>query len=179
MTVAGGVLYLRRSVRIGWAHDHTLPEIASLAAKGDYVTALRLAESAEKIIPRAPQLASLLGEISTRVTIETTPVGASVEMKEYTSPDDRWISLGKTPLQQVRVPLGYFRWRVSKPGFAATEAAFATAGGTRVVRFSLDPESAVRQASCGCRAASSSSTSRSWAGWAPTSSSLSTSTNSK
>ena len=143
VTVAGGVLYLRRSVRIGWAHDHALPEIASLAAKGDYVTALRLAESAEKIIPRAPQLASLLGEISTRVTIETTPVGASVEMKEYTSPEDRWISLGKTPLQQVRVPLGYFRWRVSKPGFAATEAAFATAGGTRVVRFSLDPESAV------------------------------------
>jgi formylglycine-generating enzyme required for sulfatase activity len=62
-------------------------------------------------------------------------------MKEYGA-SDRWTSLGETPLQRVRVSGGVFPVEGVKPGFAF-EAAFATTGETGVVRFSLDPETAV------------------------------------
>ena len=39
-----------------------------------------------------------------------------MEVKDYLSPDDPWFPLGKTPLDDVAIPSGYLRWRVSKPG---------------------------------------------------------------
>ena len=32
------------------------------------------------------------------------------------SPEDSWTSLGKTPLDNIRIPAGYLRWRLTKAG---------------------------------------------------------------
>lgn len=48
--------------------------------------------------------------------VRSSPPGASVEIKDYLSPGDAWFPLGTTPLDNVRIPSGYLRWRVSKSG---------------------------------------------------------------
>jgi dienelactone hydrolase len=42
------------------------------------------------------------------------------------SPDTAWYHLGKTPLKDLRIPAGYFRWRLSKQGAGAYLAAPGT-----------------------------------------------------
>ena len=39
-----------------------------------------------------------------------------IEIKDYLSPGDPWHPLGTTPLENVTIPVGYLRWRVSKDG---------------------------------------------------------------
>lgn len=50
------------------------------------------------------------------MNIGSLPSGASVEIQDYLSPDGPWHRLGMTPIRNIRIPNGYFRWRVSKPG---------------------------------------------------------------
>ena len=37
-------------------------------------------------------------------------------MQDYATPDGPWRRIGVTPLKAVRLPKGYFRWKISKPG---------------------------------------------------------------
>jgi dienelactone hydrolase len=43
-------------------------------------------------------------------------VGATVAIQDYLAPDSSWYVLGTTPLKDITVPAGYFRWKVSKQG---------------------------------------------------------------
>jgi hypothetical protein len=149
LVVAGGVM--RTPEHPLTRRDRALPEIARLAAAGDYVAA-RSRERHRKIIPAAPQLAALFREISRRSRLEHA--GAAVEMKEYTAPDDRWISLGKTHQPDTNSD-GVFRWRVSNR-FASTETAFPTTGRilpplTRRLHTHWDGQGAGRLSSEYCR----------------------------
>ena len=45
----------------------------------------------------------------------STP-GAFVDVEDYLAPTDSWIRLGMTPLEHIRIPAGYLRWKLSKPG---------------------------------------------------------------
>jgi len=47
---------------------------------------------------------------------ELHAVGENVAIQDYGSPGDAWYLLGTTPLQEIRIPNGYFRWRLSKAG---------------------------------------------------------------
>ena len=80
------------------------------------MAAFRLLEEAQKYLPGDPQLAQLAEGLAHVVSVRSSPPGASVEIKDYLSPDDAWLPLGTTPLDKVRIPSGYLRWRVSKPG---------------------------------------------------------------
>ena len=73
-------------------------------------------------------------EISTVASIQSDPLDATVEINEYSGAEDQWIQLGKTPLK-TRVPHGFFRWKISKPGFAT--AYVAQSGGN--LRIALEP----------------------------------------
>ena len=53
--------------------------------------------------------------------ITTTPPGAEASIKPYETPEAEWIPLGMTPLQRVRIPRGYFRWKIEKPEFPTVE----------------------------------------------------------
>jgi formylglycine-generating enzyme required for sulfatase activity/dienelactone hydrolase len=143
IVATAGVVYFRRLSREAWATTQALPQIAELTLKGDLITAFRLAEEAEKIIPRNAQLASRLAEISRRFSIVSTPAGADLEVRPYVSPNDGWMALGKTPIEKVRLPLGQFRWRFSKPGFAVTEIAAPITDQVRDLNVTLDPEGSI------------------------------------
>jgi hypothetical protein len=49
----------------------------------------------------------------------------------------QWQNLGQSPLENIRLPFGYLRWRFSKQGYETVEGA---AGPERDINFTLDPQ---------------------------------------
>ena len=83
----------------------------------------RLAEQAEAILGDDPALAELMSRVSLNVDVRTDPPGADVFMKEYGHPEDEWIFVGVSPVEDLRLPYGFFRWKLEKDGFETVLAA--------------------------------------------------------
>ncbi|HEY2013314.1 MAG TPA: bifunctional serine/threonine-protein kinase/formylglycine-generating enzyme family protein, partial [Bryobacteraceae bacterium] len=106
----------QRSEKRHWAREQAIPEIGRLTGQNKPLAAFRLMAEARKYVPGDPQLAQMAEGLVHEVSVRSSPAGASVEIKDYLSPDDPWFPLGTTPLEHVKIPNGYLRWRVSKPG---------------------------------------------------------------
>jgi formylglycine-generating enzyme required for sulfatase activity/predicted Ser/Thr protein kinase len=106
-----------------WARQTALPEIARLLGRDDTDAAFRLAAIAEPYIPGDRQLADLKRHYSTTTTITSTPPGADVYVKGYLNVDADWLHIGRTPIEDARIPFGYLRWRVVRDGFPPLETA--------------------------------------------------------
>jgi dienelactone hydrolase len=132
--------YRQHSAAVLRLHDVTLPEIRGLIARQEIGAAFALAVQAERDVPDDPELAALWPRISVRTSIESAPAGAEVYVKEYRKPQSEWQHLGKTPLQKVRLPAVYSRWKVEVEGCAPLERASAIGAATHFV---LDPADAV------------------------------------
>jgi eukaryotic-like serine/threonine-protein kinase len=115
LALIGAWLY-RRSDRRHWAREEAIPEIMKLNGENKPLAAFLLLEQAERYLPGDPQLKQIAGEITETASITSSPAGASVDIQDYLSPDGAWYRLGLTPLQDLRIPKGYFRWKVSKAG---------------------------------------------------------------
>jgi dienelactone hydrolase len=126
--VSLGIWVFNHQAKVRWAREEALPEIERLATDlwGDFPEAYRLAERAEKIIPRDPKLAELFSKCSLKINIGTEPPGARIYMKEYKSPDSGWTYLGMTPIKKIRLPIGVFRWKMEKEGYETVLAAAST-----------------------------------------------------
>jgi eukaryotic-like serine/threonine-protein kinase len=120
---AVGTWQWRRASRIRWARTVAIPEIVRLNQEADNVAALRLARQAGEVVPRDPQLERLVNTISFARPIRTEPAGAAVSWKDYAKPDSDWEQLGITPIEGVRFPAAYLRWRIEKEGYEAIEVA--------------------------------------------------------
>ena len=112
---AAGLAY-RQSERRHWVREQAAPEIAKLASEDETAVAFPLIQTAEQILPDDPALVHAVNDATRVVSVTSTPSGADVEVKDYLDPKEDWLRLGKTPLDKVRVPGGYLRWRVSKAG---------------------------------------------------------------
>ena len=139
--------YLHRSKKVRWAREQALPDVLRLVSEGEYWTAFPLALEAERYIPTDPILLKAMPELSIHVSIETTPPGADVSFKRYEAAESDWEHLGRTPIEQKRVPQGYYRWRVEREGFRTLEQArssgpvwFASFGADTSIHWTLDPE---------------------------------------
>jgi formylglycine-generating enzyme required for sulfatase activity/dienelactone hydrolase len=92
-------------------------EVARLTSNGDFASAFVRAKAARGAITEEQWAA-----ISSEVNIETNPSGADIRWKDYSTPEAAWQSLGRSPLAQVRIPLGALRIQVAKDGFETLEA---------------------------------------------------------
>jgi formylglycine-generating enzyme required for sulfatase activity/dienelactone hydrolase len=129
LIVAGLSAWLyQRSEKRHWAREQAIPQIATLQAENRAVAAYLLLQRAERYLPGDPQLAQITAGLTHRASVSSTPPGATVEIKDYLSPDDPWVSLGTTPLKDVVIPIGYLRWRVSKAGVGEMTVAPETSG---------------------------------------------------
>ena len=100
------------------ARRQVIPEVVRLIQSDDYGAAFALARKAEADLPpNDPALAALWPQISALASFTTTPAGADVYLQQYASRKDEWEHLGQTPLEQIRLPLGTFRFRVERKGF--------------------------------------------------------------
>jgi eukaryotic-like serine/threonine-protein kinase len=114
------LLISHRSAKVRRAHEQ-VPEITRLAAEENYAAAFALAEQAEQYIPTDPALTNLWPHIAVSVSIATTPAGADVYLKEYKIPGANWRYLGKSPLNTLRIPRGFYRWQIKRDGHEIVE----------------------------------------------------------
>ena len=129
-----GVWLYQRAAQRRWARDEAIPQITQLLNARTPLAAFQLLDKARRYLPSDPALQSIADEYSESVSITSDPSGAQVEFKDYLTPNAEWKSLGITPLTNIRIPNGYFRWRVSEPGLGSIESAPET---NRSMNFSL------------------------------------------
>ena len=126
------VHFFRHQANVRWARGVVLPEVEKRIEENDVwrnlTDAYRLAEKAEKTIPRDPKLAELFSKCSFKINIKINPPGAKIYMKEYMAPDSEWTYLGVSPIEQIRLPVGIFRWKIEKEGYETVLAAASTWG---------------------------------------------------
>jgi len=95
----------------------SVPEIRAAIEKYNYAKAFQLTRAGLAAIPGDAGFNELLHDASTVAPILSEPAGASVSVREYGAPGDRWIELGVTPLSPATFPRGTLEWRFSKDGF--------------------------------------------------------------
>lgn len=135
---AVAIWFLQRDSRKDRARDFALPEARRLAENHDFAAAFALAGEAERHLPGDPALKALWPKIAIETTIETTPSGADIYLKEYGKPAAEWQHLGKSPLKEVRLARAAYRWQFRKAGFASVERAGQAPDRLQVA---LDPDS--------------------------------------
>jgi formylglycine-generating enzyme required for sulfatase activity/dienelactone hydrolase len=129
--------YLFRESRIRRAREVDLPEIVRLADAGKVGAALRLARETERVIP--DEIERLRRGSWDPVSVKTEPPGADVSFREYLGAESDWQSLGRSPVENVRLPFGYYRWRISRDGFQAVE----TVAYNGALTLRLDPPASI------------------------------------
>lgn len=116
-------MYLRsvNARRVQWAKGEALPEIVKLIEQHDYSAAFSLAKRVDEYIPQDPALTELWPRICKEYSITTTPAGASIFYREYSATDAPWEYLGQSPLENITLARGTYRWKIEKEGFATHE----------------------------------------------------------
>jgi serine/threonine protein kinase/formylglycine-generating enzyme required for sulfatase activity/dienelactone hydrolase len=128
-----GFWFSSRQSKIHRAKDELLPRIDQLIEAGfeKYPEAYRLATDAEKYIPHDPRLSEFFSRIAVNISIKTEPAGARIYAKEYKHPDNEWQYLGISPVENVRLPVGFFRLRMEREGYETVYAASSSFDRTR------------------------------------------------
>jgi dienelactone hydrolase len=133
--VASGFWFYHRSERRHWAKEEAIPRITKLKAADKSLAAFLLLKEAQRYLPADSQLTQIADEDTRVVSVTSSPTGANVAIQDYLSPDSAWYPLGLTPLKNIRIPTGYFRWKILKPGLGEYVAAPIT---REEMNFSLD-----------------------------------------
>ncbi len=125
---AVAVWFFQLQADIRQARYVLLPRIEQMVEAGfeKYAAAYKLAVEAEKYIPADPGLATILSKIALRLSIRTDPAGTKVFIKGYSDPKAEWQYLGISPIEKIRLPIGFFRWKMEKEGYETVFAAEPT-----------------------------------------------------
>jgi serine/threonine protein kinase len=114
LVVAGWLSH--RSSRRQWAREEAVPQITKLVADPKPLAAFDLLQQAQAYLPNDPDLQHLADQNTLLASITSSPSGATAAIQDYATPDGPWRVLGTTPLRDVTLPQGYFRWKLSTPG---------------------------------------------------------------
>ncbi len=134
--IIAAVWFFSRQAKIRWARDEAIPEIIELIEEEQYIPAFQLAQQAEKRIPNDPLLTDLWPKMSRTVSIRTDTPNADIYRKNYDDVSSSWEYLGKSPIDSIKIPFGYFRWKIEKQGYQTLEA--ASSGSEESLHFELD-----------------------------------------
>jgi serine/threonine protein kinase/dienelactone hydrolase len=141
-TATLAVWFFNRQAKVRWARQEALPEIERNLADSwrDSTDIYKLAEEAEKFITNDPQLIEIFSKCSLNINIKTDPPGADISIKKYDSPEGDWEYLGVSPLENIRMPIGVFRYKIEKEGYETVLAASSSwnvVSGESIVPFDL------------------------------------------
>ena len=126
LAAMGGGWFNLRSQHQRWALEAAVPEITRLQGELKPLSAFRTLLLAEQYLPGNPNLAQAAKGLTRLISVKTPSPGTKIEIQDYSDPGGAWYALGMTPLEKIRIPQGYFRWRISTPG----SGEFVTAPGT-------------------------------------------------
>lgn len=133
--LVGGAFVSQGMSHRRWARFESVPEADALLARDLPLAAYTVLRRANGYLPGDSVIGATLARIVDTVSVMSSPPGATVAIQDYLTPDSGWMSLGTTPLHEVHLPLGYFRWKVSAPGVGEFVSAPLT---TRRMSFPLD-----------------------------------------
>lgn len=120
----GALLFLQnRNSRKKWANEKSLEEIELLINKENIAAAFNLVQKAEKFISEDPKYRELASLVTSDLTILTDPPGADVYIREYLDIEGKWKKLGRTPVNNARIPGGSSFWGVNSFYLARIEKA--------------------------------------------------------
>jgi serine/threonine protein kinase len=122
-------------------------EIDRLITANELSSAYKMAVQFQKEFPTDRSLAALWPRLSSSLSIQTTPSEATVLLKEEREDGGEMAVLGRTPLRDVRIPLGKVRFRIEKEGYITLEDTISGAGGSidcLLVAKGLDPRDTSR-----------------------------------
>ncbi|MFC1559366.1 protein kinase, partial [Gemmatimonadota bacterium] len=128
LTVAIGLFTMSRIQRaadLRWAHQTAVPEIEQLLQMDSYIEAFMIAKSIEHRVNDSSILEDLWPDIAQPFSLTTDPNGADVFIKGYMDDESDWISIGRTPLDLERMPIGPIRFRIEKEGFEPVETVYS------------------------------------------------------
>jgi formylglycine-generating enzyme required for sulfatase activity/tRNA A-37 threonylcarbamoyl transferase component Bud32/predicted esterase len=135
------VWFFNRQAKIRWVRQEAIPQIMQLVDEDKFSNAYRLALEAEKLIPGDPQLVSLWEKMTGQVTVETTPDGAAIYIKDHTASDEEWEFLGLAPFVSKRTSQGPKCLKIEKAGYETVQAlTFIYPHFVREIRFNLDED---------------------------------------
>ena len=120
--VAGWWIYRRVADR-RWAREEAIPQIENLIEARRPLEAFQVLGRAEKYLPGDAHLQQIRKDNSESVSISSDPPGAQVALQDYLTPNGTTLKLGATPLRNVQIPKGYFRWTASEAGVGTLVAA--------------------------------------------------------
>jgi eukaryotic-like serine/threonine-protein kinase len=112
-----------------------IPEATRLGAAHRRLAAFLVLTRAQTYLAGDTAIANAIESGTATVSITSSPPGATVAIEDYVTPDSGWFELGTTPLDSVRIPLGYFRWKVAKAGVGEETVAPIAA---KKMNFALD-----------------------------------------
>jgi formylglycine-generating enzyme required for sulfatase activity/dienelactone hydrolase/predicted Ser/Thr protein kinase len=136
---AGQAEQERGSLRkVKWALETAMPEIERLLDKDDYTPAFELVEQARPFLADNPRFQALSKRAVSVITIETTPPGAQVFIRDYRELNPNWAPIGKSPLNAVKVPRGFKRWKITMPEYEPAEGALLVRSKPVEVKVKLD-----------------------------------------
>jgi serine/threonine protein kinase len=120
--------FLKRQAEVASVRTQLIPKIETLIETGrdSYVRAFKLAVQAEKYLPHDPKLTEIFSKIAVNISIKTEPPGAKIFHIEYSAPESEWEYLGVSPIENIRLPIGFFRWKMEKAGYETVYAACST-----------------------------------------------------
>jgi hypothetical protein len=141
--------FFEHQANVRWAREVTIPEIERLIGENDVwrnlVEPYRLAERAEAILGDDPHLSELFSQVSLNIDVHTDPAGARISFKEFVHPDSEWTYLGTSPIENVRMPIGIFRWKIEKEGYETVLAASSSWSSVDLmINGSSDPHNLMR-----------------------------------
>jgi serine/threonine protein kinase/dienelactone hydrolase len=120
--------FSKRQATNQWAKEEFLPIIEQLIEGNwvNYLEAYKMATEAKKYIPRDAKLAEALSKVTINISIKTEPPGTKIYLREYKAPESEWEYLGVSPIENIRLPVGFFRWKMEKEGYETVFAAVPT-----------------------------------------------------
>ena len=105
-----------------WLREKALPEIEQLVMQRKGIAAYRLIRQAERDSAGDPALNKLEARMLFDASVNTTPQGADVYIRDYSDTLSSWEYLGKTPLKDSRLPTAFYALKITKDGYEPVEA---------------------------------------------------------
>ena len=121
--LALGGWMLQRNRRTRWVHEQALPEVQRLALAEKGAAAFKLLKEAELYRPADPAVRRLEAELLWPIVVRSDPPSADVYFRDYSDLTNPLQYLGKTPLDESRLPRGFYAFQITKEGY---ETVYAT-----------------------------------------------------
>ena len=123
-----GIDFFKRQAKRHWIEGELFPRLFRMVDSGreNFPEAYRLATEAEKHLPGDTRLAEAFEKISVRIDIRSEPPGADVFIRDYRKTEGEWENLGITPIKGIRLPMGFFKVKMTKKGYETIMACSST-----------------------------------------------------